>query len=390
MGGRKIRVVFVVVMIFMPSIVFAQSNAPYPASTTLSGVTWDHAHVITLAPGSDLWPMTWAGDGNVYAVGGDGGGFNGNNDTCRARTTLARITGSPPSITGENLSGCMADGTGCSEWNVHHDAACDSPHATGWDGVPDTILAVGNTLHMIPWIFTDPPTRKIYHTSNFGQTWTSNSWVWTLTPGSGNFFPGAFINFGQGYAGARDNYVYLLGSKEGARGTYLARVPQTSLGTQGAYEYFTGTANKPTWGTWGNSTPIYQHADRNSGINIVYFPVLKRYIAVGLHGAASDDPGEGQIQALGVFEAPEPWGPWKTVYYSDNWGNYGTTHGLSNNISPKWISSDNKTFYMTFSGPGYDSFNLIKGTFTLGTPVGAIPNVPNNLNVTKGKTMAGY
>jgi hypothetical protein len=45
---------------------------------------------------------------------------------------------------------------------------------------------------------------------------------------------------------------------------------------------------------------------------------------------------------------------------------------------------------MTFSGPDYDSFNLIKGTFTLETPVGVIPDVPTNLNVTNGKTMAGY
>ena len=382
MGGRKIKVVVVVVMIFMASIVFAQSNAPYPASTTLSGVTWDHAHVITLAPGSDLWPMTWADDGNVYAVGGDGGGFNGNNDTCRARTTLTRITGNPPSITGKNLSGCMADGTGCSEGNVHHDAACDSPHATGWDGVPDAILAVGNTLHMIPWIFTDPPTRKMYHTSNFGQTWTSDNWVWTYS--TGNFSPNAFLQFGKGYSGARDTYVYLIGQKVGSVGAYLSRAPIASLSTQAAYEYFTGTSGSPSWGSWANATPIFYATDgNNNGLNMAYFPALGRYIATALHGVASDDPTDTPIQALGVFEAPEPWGPWKTVYYSDNWGNYGTRHGLSNNISPKWISSDNKTFYMTFSGPDYDSFNLIKGTFTLGTPAGAIPNVPTNLNVTK-------
>jgi hypothetical protein len=70
-----------------------------------------------------------------------------------------------------------------------------------------------------------------------------------------------------------------------------------------------------------------------------------------------------------VYDAPEPWGPWTTVYYSDHWGWYGTTGALWFNIIPKFISADNTTFWMTFSGfatpVNWDSYNLIQGTFTL-------------------------
>ena len=342
------------------------SGGPYPASTFISTVNWNIADRLTLAPGSDLWSMTWAADNNVYAIGGDGGGFNGTNDKCRARTTLARITGTPPSITGTNISGCKADGTGCVDYgSLTHDAACDSAYATGWNGVPDTILAIDNTLYTYSWMFNSPDgSRGLFYTANFGQTWTTG-FQWTHNPGE--FTPHNFLQFGKGYAGAIDNtFVYVYGSKIGSRGTYLARVPKTSIGTKASYTFYTGVGTG--WGTWGSAAPVFYHTDGNGGINVVYFPVIGRYIAAGLHGIAADDPSESPIQALGMFESINPWGPWYTIYYSNSWGNFGTNHGLSNNINTKWLSTDNKTFYMTFSGPGYDSFNLVKGTLVIGTP----------------------
>jgi hypothetical protein len=340
------------------------SGGPYPASTVITAVNWNFADRLTLAPGSDLWPMTWAADDNVYALGGDGGGFNGDDAKCRARTTLARITGVPPSITGTNISGCKADGTGCAS-GATHDAACDSGYATGWNGVPDTILAVGNTLYTYSWMFNSPDgSRQLFYTANFGQTWTTG-FEWTHNPG--DFTPGNFLQFGAGYTGAIDNtFVYVYGSKIGSRGTYLARVPKGSIQTKTSYTFYTGVG--PGWGTWGLAVPVFYHTDGNGGINVVYFPVIGRYIAAGLHGIAADDPSESPIQALGMFESINPWGPWYTIYYSSTWGSFGTNHGLSNNINTKWLSTDNKTFYMTFSGPGYDNFNLVKGTLVIGTP----------------------
>jgi hypothetical protein len=61
-------------------------------------------------------------------------------------------------------------------------------------------------------------------------------------------------------------------------------------------------------------------------------------------------------QVFGAIYATR-WGvaPEELVYYS--------------NIIPKFISADNTTFWMTFSGfatpVNWDSYNLIQGTFTL-------------------------
>ena len=45
-----------------------RSSPASPSGTTLRA---------TLAPGSDIWPLTWAADGHQYTTFGDGGGFGG-------------------------------------------------------------------------------------------------------------------------------------------------------------------------------------------------------------------------------------------------------------------------------------------------------------------------
>jgi hypothetical protein len=88
---------------------------------------------------------------------------------------------------------------------------------------------------------------------------------------------------------------------------------------------------------------------------------------------------------LGVFDAPEPWGPLTTVAYyerSDKMGDAG--EGLSCEFPPKWISADGLTLWSVFSvyGAGgkqgvhaHDKFNLVRVTLMprlrprSGTPV---------------------
>ena len=61
--------------------VFA-ATAPYPHSQVITGVSWDFSTIPTLrkAPGSDIWPLAWAADGNLYGAWGDGGGFDGDSN----------------------------------------------------------------------------------------------------------------------------------------------------------------------------------------------------------------------------------------------------------------------------------------------------------------------
>jgi hypothetical protein len=84
--------------------------------------------------------------------------------------------------------------------------------------------------------------------------------------------------------------------------------------------------------------------------------------------------GPGQ---LGVFDAPDPWGPWTTVAYYENWGRMSAVgEGLSCEFPPKWISADGLTLWSVFSVygeggkqgvHGHDKFNLLKATLTLRT-----------------------
>jgi hypothetical protein len=58
---------------------------------------------------------------------------------------------------------------------------------------------------------------------------------------------------------------------------------------------------------------------------------------------------------LAIFDAPQPWGPWTTAFYTDNWD---VAPGESSCFPTKWMSTDSKTCYLLFSGE--DSFSTRK------------------------------
>jgi hypothetical protein len=75
---------------------------------------------------------------------------------------------------------------------------------------------------------------------------------------------------------------------------------------------------------------------------VVHNPGIGRYLlALGI-----DHEG-----AWGIFDAPEPWGPWTTAYYTEYWG-LGRTHYYR--LPSKWISPDGKTMHLVFSGRTYN------------------------------------
>ncbi|MHC4406812.1 MAG: hypothetical protein ACYTG0_44905 [Planctomycetota bacterium] len=73
----------------------------------------------------------------------------------------------------------------------------------------------------------------------------------------------------------------------------------------------------------------------------------------------------GIKKGFGIFESDRPWGPWSTVYYTDNLDGFvpGLTSLINASIPSKWISRDGKTMWLVFAGRPSDpfySFNLIK------------------------------
>src|SRR4051812_23192199 len=85
----------------------AQAGSPYPASTVITGMSWDPASYVFGGVGGDIWPMTWAEDGSLRTAYGDG------QIGCPAKVsygTLA-ITTDPPSLVPQGV-GCGPAGSG--------------------------------------------------------------------------------------------------------------------------------------------------------------------------------------------------------------------------------------------------------------------------------------
>jgi hypothetical protein len=355
-------------------------NAPYPPSTTVFGIEWDFAGKVQTGQGSDLWETAWGGDNNTYTVWGDGGGPDGTNTVCRTNFGMDQLVGSPPNYTFTEIWGCMADDTGCAP-GATHDASCDAPYGgvEATYGVPDALIAIDNTLYVsvVKWA-TDG--YRIYKSTDYGQSWDNTNQVWPV--GAGLFMPETFVKHGAGDANGDATYVYVIGRKQEDEGNvYMARGPKATFDNAATWEYFTGTPSSPTWGTWGSATVIFSDPNSQWPVGkIQYFPVIDRYIYTN---------NRTEIQTLSVYESENPWGPWFTIAYYDDWGGYDTTTGWWYVIIPSSISGDDSEFYMLFSGASsptnWDNYNLIKGTFTLGVDV----QLPPGLTLSSGGVISG-
>jgi len=92
-----------------------------------------------------------------------------------------------------------------------------------------------------------------------------------------------------------------------------------------------------------------------SGIS--YNAGLKRYLWCQTIYGDDDMRFKG---GLGIFDGPEPWGPWTTVYYAEQWD---VGPGETSSMPTKWMSRDGKTCYLLFSGD--DCFSVRKVTLAV-------------------------
>ena len=307
---------------------------PYPRSPVIESVSWDLDSMKRAASGSDQFPVTWAGDGELYVTWGDGWGFSESGD--KQYLGVSRLSGSPEDYTAKDL----------------------------WHGVGKAhgIIAVDGALYILVTEQDQWLRGKLGRSNDYGESWTFDK-DWTFNEAGGVFSSPGFLQFGQDYQGARDGYVY--GYSESIReeirpDLMMFRVPKERLMEREAYEFFAGLdgSGNPTWSAdVDQRRPVF--SDPNGvawGVQAMYNPVLKRYLLTVRH----DDEGS----KWGLFDAPEPWGPWTTVAYYDHWLD-GTTK-LMYSFTQKWMSPDGLTNWMIFSGlDDFDSFNLIQATFKL-------------------------
>ena len=141
----------------------------------------------------------------------------------------------------------------------------------------------------------------------------------------------------------------------------MARVKKDRIREQAAYEFFSGLDGngKPSWtAEIDGRRPVFEFAGHCQRVDAVYNPLLKRYLlAVGYN----------HLGGWGLYDAPDPWGPWTTAFHTDYWG-LGGTHGYR--LPSKWIGPDPREMTLLFSGVKlpditYDAFCVRPMKFTL-------------------------
>lgn len=306
---------------------------------TITGVTWDFAGLQRLAPGSDLWPVTWGDDGHLYTSWGDGGGFGGNNELGRVSNGIARIEGPATNYTTANVNGGYLP---------------ENPATwpTGTKGKLTGLICVDGVLY--GWVSAEnaaDPNFYLWQSNDKGITWTRSADSYL----GSQFGEMGWINHGQDNSAAFDDYLYTIGRERvsGGQGLFLMRCSKKDPMDFTTHQFWSSKG----WTNLAGKEAVITDLNGFGNPSCVYHPIYNQYILTVAHGAWADG-----LKRLGVYVADKPYGPWATIQYNDNWGGYSSVW-LYYHIVPKWIQADG-TFYMMFSGDGaFDSFNLIKGTF---------------------------
>ncbi len=211
---------------------------------------------------------------------------------------LAKIIGAPPEFKGVNVRALSLEQQGEGK---------SGEKASG-------MLMVDSVLYL--WA-RNAANAQLAWTSDHGATWTWSDWKFTKSFGCP-----AFLNFGRNYAGARDPFVYVF-----------------SPDADSAYERA------------DERGAVFSHAGKCYRSSISYNAGLRRYLwCQTLPG------GDARFQGgFGIYDAPEPWGPWTTVFYTEKWD---IGPGESSSLPTKWMSPDGQTAYLVFSGD--DCFSVRK------------------------------
>lgn len=347
------------VLLLMPGfllmcIFYLQISAqPYPASDLIKSLKWDDKIIKLVAGSGDNWPITWINDTLQITSYGDGNGFNENDRNLSLG--LAYIIGDPPNHRGIDIHS-----------NI------DIPMGGGPAGLKTSgILMVNDKIYLYARNFQpegseDYTNARLAWSEDQGKTFSWADWYFEDTFGCPDF-----IQFGMNYNNSRDDYVYIVSQDNDnaykyAHGIVLARVLQKDIPNRSEYTFFAGFTQygKPLWTSdITKRKQIFQNKDGVERISITFNQGLKRYFLV-----TSFNPGNTRVThtgALGIFEAPEPWGPWRTVYYNARWS--GDCRTYHHRFPSKWISRNGKEMYLLFSGLdcGYYDFCVQKVTLNL-------------------------
>ena len=333
---------------------------PYPKSDFITNLTWDDKIFRTaLGPivnqvtqrrdGSDNWPISWSDDGNMYVTYGDGYGFEPYLNE-KLGLGFARISGQPEELAAVNVRSRSGENTGFGR--------------KGKKG--SGLLMIDGVLYL--WLFhadKQGGQAQLAVSKDYAVTWSFCDWKFE------EFGLCTFINFGQNYADALDNYVYTVThdgplADDPADQMVLMRVPKEEITNRSAYEFFVkfDASKDPIWDNDLNQRgPVFEHEQACLRSGISYCAPLKRFLWWQHipQPAGHKDRGDTRFDGgFGIYEAPNPWGPWRTVYFTEEWD---VGPGERGEFPAKWMSKDGRTLHLTFSGD--DNFCIRKATLEI-------------------------
>jgi CubicO group peptidase (beta-lactamase class C family) len=317
---------------------------PYPRSPVIQSVQWaPKEEIVRKAEGGDNWPITWADDDLLYTAYGDGWGFEPFVPN-KLSMGFASVKGGPTDFEGTNIRSATGERVG------------QGPEGKKVSGM----LMVDATLYML---VRNAENSQLAWSEDYGKTWEWSEWRFTNSFG----YP-TFLNFGKNYAGARDNFVYIYSHNsdsayEKSDSMVMARVPKDRIRDRSAYVFFRGIDYKgePYWSRRIEERgAVFSHPGHCYRIGISYNAGLKRYLWCHIHPESEDSRGPRFQGGFGIYDAPEPWGPWTTVYFSPAWD---VGPGETSSFPTKWMSKDGKTVHLVFSGD--DFFSVRKARLAL-------------------------
>lgn len=360
---RSISFCFIIFIFYLISVPNMNAqNAPYPPSVVVNNAQWAPAtEIIRYGFGSDAWPITWGNDDILYTTYSDGFGFT---PGLPAKVSLGfgKVEGYPPKLSVTNIRS-SDEQYGYSE---------TGKKASG-------MLMVDGILYM--WA------RNADNAGKASQLAWSNdkakNWQWADWKFN-EFGYCTFVNYGMDYSDARDGYVYVVSHNNpsaynAANSMILMRVNKNSLKNRSAFEFYKGRDENglPIWtSNVDERQPVFTHNGKCLRSGMSYNKILKRYFWWQQIPKSSNNPDTRYEGGFGVYDAPEPWGPWTTVYYTEKWD---VGPGETGSFPTKWISGDGKTMYLVFSGD--DSFSVRKFILNVEDYQVELPEKPIGLKI---------
>ena len=316
----------------------------------------------------DLWASCWADDGALYVAAGDGKGFSLEE---RADVVVGRIDGSPDALRGTTLS---------------YGAAVSSV----WSGAsynrkPTGMLCSGGDLYLAVQdlrrdTFSDAPAATIVRSRDKGKSW---SWDRSAPMFDQHAFTTImFLDYGKDAEHAPAEFAYAYGiddnwafntTRSPPTRLYLARMPRTAIQDRAQWQFWTGydAEGAPRWSSdIAARAPVLEDTRRTYTTPLDPQQYFRNMTVINQGGIVYNAPLARYIYTswteftFELYEAPEPWGPWRHFFSKDlgvaPW-NAQRSGGYATTLPSKFISADGRSMWLqsnAWATTGADNYHF--------------------------------